>query len=119
MFPIERGTKQGDPLSSLLFDTVLQCSLKDDLKRWQEKQKGIRLSDKKENCFTNLRFVDDVLLFSTSLEKLEDMLCDFKLNTEAVGLGIHPDKTNIFSNQATGKKRGHERQHQKRSSTEK
>ena len=67
-FPIKRRTKQGDPLSSLLFNTVLQYSLEDDLKRWQEKRKGIRLSVKAEDCLTNLRFADDVLLFSTSLE---------------------------------------------------
>ena len=48
---------------------------------------------------TNLRFADDVLLFSTSLNKLRDMLCEFKISTEAVGLGIHPDKTKILSNQ--------------------
>ena len=42
LFSIKRGTKQGDPLSSLLFVTVLQFSLEDDLKRWQEKQNGIR-----------------------------------------------------------------------------
>ena len=33
------------------------------------------------------------------VEKLRDMLCDFKASTEAVGLGIHPDKTKILSNQ--------------------
>ena len=99
VFSIKRGTKQGDPLSSLLFNTVLQYSLEDDLKRWQEKRKGIRLSDKTEDCMTNLRFADDVLLFSTSLEKLREMLCEFKASTEAVGLGIHPDKTKILSNQ--------------------
>ena len=93
-FSIKRGTKQGDPLSSLLFNTVLQYSLEEDLKRWQEMRKGIRLSDKTEDCLTNLRFADDVLLFSTSLEKLREMLCEFKASTEAVGLGIHPDKTN-------------------------
>ena len=98
-FPIKRGTKQGDPLSSLLFKTVLQYSLESDLKRWQEKQKGIRLSDKTEDCLTNLRFADDVLLFSTSLEKLREILCELKTSTEAVGLGIHPDKTKILSNQ--------------------
>ena len=98
-FPIKRGTKQGDPLSSLLFNTVLQYSLEKDLKRWQEKQKGIRLSDKTEDCLTNLRFADDVLLFSTSLERLREMVCEFKASTEAVGLGIHPDKTKILSNQ--------------------
>ena len=41
VFSITTGTKQGDPVSSLLFN------LEDDLKRWQEKRKGIRLSDKK------------------------------------------------------------------------
>ena len=93
------GRSKGDPLSSLLFNTVLQFSLEGDLKRWQEKQKGIRLSDKKEDCPTNLRFADDVLLFSTSLEKLREMLCEFKTSIEAVGLGIHPDKTKILSNE--------------------
>ena len=70
VFPIKRGTKQGDPLSSLLFNTVLQYSLEKDLKQWQENRKGIRLSHRTEDCLTNLRFADDVLLFSTSLEKI-------------------------------------------------
>ena len=99
MFPIKKGTKQGDPLSSLLFITVLQYSLESNLTKWQENKKGIRLSDKTEDCLTNLRFADDVLLFSTSLKKLRDMLCAFKTSTEDVGLGIHPDKTKILSNQ--------------------
>ena len=54
---------------------------------------------KTEDCLTNLRFADDVLLFSTSLGKLREMLCDVKTSTEAVGLGIHPDKTKVLSNQ--------------------
>ena len=73
--------------------------MEDDLKKWQEIKKGIRLSDKTADCLTNLRFADDVLLFSTSLGKLRDILCEFKTSTEAVGLGIHPDKTKILTNQ--------------------
>ena len=46
-----------------------------------------------------MKFADDVLLFSTSLERLREMLCEFKASTEAVGLVIHPDKTKILSNQ--------------------
>ena len=99
VFSIKRGTKQGDPLSSLLFNTVLQYSLRENLDRWQERRKGIKLSDAAEDCLTNLRFADDVLHFSTSLNKLRDMLCEFKISIEAVGLGIHPDKTKILSNQ--------------------
>ena len=82
---------------------MLQYSLDEDLKRWQEKRKGIKLSDATEDCLTNLRFADDVLRFSTSLDKLREMLCEFKTSTEAVGLGIHPDKTKILSNQDTMK----------------
>ena len=64
-----------------------------------EAKGGIRLSDAIEDCLTNLRFADDVLLFSTSLDKLRELLCEFKISTQAVGLGIHPDKTKILSNQ--------------------
>ena len=99
IFLIKRGTKQVAPLSLFLFNTVLQFSLESDLKRWQEKQIGIRLSDQKEDCLMNLTFEDDVLLFFTSLEKLREMVSEFKTSTEAVGLGIHPDKTKILSNQ--------------------
>ena len=34
MFEIKKGTKQGDPPSSLLFNTVLQVALRDDFPRW-------------------------------------------------------------------------------------
>ena len=40
IFEIRKGTKQDDPLSSLLFNTVLQYSLKDDILRWQKKRNG-------------------------------------------------------------------------------
>ena len=46
MFEIRKRTKQGDPLSSLLFNAILQYSLKDDILRWQKKKgMGIYLSD--------------------------------------------------------------------------
>ena len=105
VFPIRRGTKQGDPVSSLLFNTVLQFDLENDLKNWKEKNQGILLSDRKEGCLTNLRFAEDVLLFSTSLNKLKDMLCDFKKSTEKVGLEILPNKTKILSKQNSRRQR--------------
>ena len=62
---------------------------------------GIYLSDHDHDCLTNLRFVDDVMLFATSKEQIRKMMCDFKKATEKVGLRIHPDKTKILSNQST------------------
>ena len=98
---IRKGTKQGDPLSSLLPNTVLQYSLKDEIQRCQEKKGiGIYLSDHDHDCLTNLRFAD-VMLFATSKEQIRKMLCEFKKVTQKVGLRIHPDKTKILSNQST------------------
>ena len=45
IFDIQKGSKQGDPMSSLLFNTVLQYSLKDEIQRWQKKKgMGINLT---------------------------------------------------------------------------
>ena len=102
IFDIRKRTKQGDPMSSLLFNTVLQYSLKDEIQRWQKKKgMGIYLSDHDRDCLTNLRFADDVMLFATSKEQLRKMMYEFKKATEKVGLRIHLDKTKILSNQST------------------
>ena len=99
IFEIRKGTKQGDPLSSLLFNTVLQYSLKDDIQRWQKRKgMGKNLSDNGHDCLTNLRFADDVLLLASFKEQLRKMLYEFKKSTEKVGLRIHPEKTKILSN---------------------
>ena len=97
----KKGTKQGDPLSSLLFNTVVQEALKDDLPRWQkQKGMGICLRDGDHDCLANLRFADDVLLFVSTKEQLQKMLCDFKHCTEKVG---HPGKTKILSGHSSVK----------------
>ena len=105
VFETKRRTKQGDLLSSLLFNTVLQVALKDDLARWQKRGMGICFGDSESDCLTNLRFADDVLLFFTSLEQLQRMMCDFKRSTEWVGLKIHLERTKILSNQNSNRRR--------------
>ena len=99
MLDIRKGSKQGDPMSSLLFNTVLQYSSKDEIQRWQKKKgMGICLSDQDRDCLTNLRFADDMMLFTTSKEKLRNRMFEFKKATEKVGLRIHLDKTKTLSN---------------------
>ena len=76
MFEIKKGTEQGDPLSSLLSNMVLQKALEDYIPRWQKnKGMGIYLSDNDHDCLTNMRFADDALLFASSKEQLQKMLC--------------------------------------------
>ena len=54
-FEIKKGTKQGDPLSSLLFNTVLQEALEEYILPWQKKKgMGIFLSDNDHDCLTNM-----------------------------------------------------------------
>ena len=55
----------------------------------KRKGMGIYLSDNDHDCLTNLRFADDVLLFASSKEQLQKMLCEFKRSTKKVGLRIH------------------------------
>ena len=85
LFEINKGTKQDDLLSSLLLNTVLQVAFKDHLPRWQKK-KGMDIysRDDDHRCLANLRFADDVLLFTSTKEQLQKMLCDFKRSTEKV-----------------------------------
>ena len=102
MFEIKKGTKQGDPLSSLLFNMVLQKALEDDIPRWRKKKgMGTYLSDNDHDCVTNMRFADDVLLFASTKEQQQKMLGEFKRSTEKVGLRIHPGKTKILSNSSS------------------
>ena len=67
MFEIKKGTKLGAPLSSLLFNTVLQKALEENIPRWQKNGgMGFCLSDNDHDCFTNMRFAADVLQFASS-----------------------------------------------------
>ena len=63
VFEIQGCTKQGDPPSSLLFNTVLQAALEDDLAPWRDKGMGISLGVLQSDCLSNLRFA------KTHLEK--------------------------------------------------
>ena len=73
-------------MSSPLFNTVLQYSLKDEIQRWQKKKgMGIYLSDQDRDCLTNLRFADDVMLFATSKRQIQAMMCEFKRSNEESG----------------------------------
>ena len=106
MFEIKRGTKQAEPLSSLLFNTVLQVALKNYLPRWQKKKgMGICLGDHELDCLTNLRFADDVLLFATSMEQLQKMMCEFQTKHRKGGTQGISRKTKILNNQSSSRRK--------------
>ena len=58
-FPITRGTKQGDPLSTLLFNAVLEDIFRDVQQKWMDKRHGIEFSLSDTDFLQNLRFADE------------------------------------------------------------
>ena len=98
-FDLRRGTKQGDPLSSLLFNALLQHILAPLVPNWQRKRRGVQLGHTDESTLTNLRFADDILLTSQTLHNLKTVLSDLITSTKPHGLELHPTKTDIMINQ--------------------
>lgn len=90
-FKLERGVKQGDPMSPKLFNAVLEEIFKS--LKWSSlglNIDGLRLS--------NLRFADDVVLMSESNTDLLQMVKELKLASAKSGLKINKEKTKILSN---------------------
>ena len=97
-FSIERGVKQGDPLSSLLFNALLGDIFQQLKIQWCRRSYGIQLGHTHATRLTNLRFADDVLLFARTLPQLTTMLTHLRDLAKTYGLELHPDKTYILSN---------------------
>lgn len=97
-FSLQRGVKQGDPLSSLLFNACLEHLFQQLKQQWALKSYGIQLGHTNSTRLTNLRFADDVLLLAPTLPQLTKQLCDLQQTATPYGLEIHPNKTKILSN---------------------
>ena len=96
-FNIEKGVKQGDPLSSLLFNSASEHIMRKLKSKWRRKGHGVTLKPREENL-TNLRFADDILLVTRSLESMTEMIADLSAEAKHIGLQLHPDKTKILHN---------------------
>ena len=97
-FKIARGTKQGDPLSTLLFNAVLEDAFRDVREKWIRRKCGIEMSEGAECRLSNLCFADDVLLLASNPRELTEMLKDIIDATAKRGLEIHEDKTKVLTN---------------------
>ena len=89
-FGFKRGVKQGDPLSPLFFNSVLEGIFAELKPSWESKGYGMNISGQ---TLTNLRFADDVLLIGTTLEAVRQMLQDLATTAEKYGLSLHYGKT--------------------------
>lgn len=88
---INRGVRQGDPLSPKLFIAVLE----NIFQNLDWKYSGIWIHGKH---LSHLRFADDIVVFAKSPLELEKMMQDLNRESKKVGLHMNAEKTNIMSN---------------------
>ena len=62
VFGIFRGTKQGDPISPILFNSFIKGTMQVVKQKWQCKRWGVQLSCLSGSEVTNLWFADHILV---------------------------------------------------------
>ncbi|KAG1686340.1 Alkaline phosphatase, tissue-nonspecific isozyme [Nymphon striatum] len=88
---LEKGVRQGDSISPKLFTACLENVFRG--LNWTSK--GIPINGDK---LTNLRFADDVFLFSESPQELQLMVEELRTASSKVGLEINLSKTKVMFN---------------------
>ena len=102
-FLLQRGVKQGDPMSGLLFLVVMEAvfrSLKSRWNRLNAKRSGQYYGvvvDLPEDPLTNLRFADDVLIVACCRADVAKMIADLQSESAKYGLKLHLGKTRILT----------------------
>lgn len=86
--PIEKGVRQGDPLSPKLFTACLEMVFRK--MNWRD---GVNIDGEKLN---HLRFADDVVLIAKNSRDLNEMLQELNAKGKEVGLKINAEKSKIM-----------------------
>ena len=91
MIPTGKGARQRDTISPKLFTAALQWIMKS--LEWDER--GIRVDGR---FLSNLRFADDIVLFSSSTTEADAMLKELNEAGKKFGLRINRKKTQFMKN---------------------
>ena len=85
-FAIQRGTKQGDPISPILSNATLETALRSLKQKWLAKKREVQVRWGQHIYLTNLRFADDLLLAGRSLKQAWSKLEELEAEAKKVGL---------------------------------
>ena len=93
-FPLLRGVRQGDPLSSSLFINVLRVVMAPLNDKWERKKYGTVVGAWGDEFgrLTHFLFADDTTLIAKSQKALRAMLKDIREAFERVGLKLNVSK---------------------------
>ncbi len=92
-FKVERGVRQGDPLSPNLFNAILE----EIFRKLEWEGRGLRINGEYLN---NLRFADDVVLIGRSREEIESFGTELAEKSRLAGLEVNWNKTRILTKEA-------------------
>lgn len=90
-FKIERGVRQGDPISPSLFTAVLE----EVFRNLNIDNLGLNIDGE---ILTNLRFADDIALFASSSDEMCEMIKQLAEGCKNIGLEINEQKTKVMTN---------------------
>ena len=98
-FQVQRGVRQGDPLSPLLFNLVMKEVLEEVQVVWKRRGYGTNIgSTLRGERLTHVTFADDMTLIARSLLSMKRMLLMLREALAARGLNLHPSKCKIQTN---------------------
>ena len=104
---MQRGVRQGDPLSTLLFNLVLNEVLEDVRATWDRRGYGTNVGKVGSDVrLTHVAFADDCTLVARSWLSLKRMILTFRDSLAARGMCLHPTKCKVQTNDDTWGKRG-------------
>ena len=92
-FLIERGVKQCDIISLLLFN----AGLEDAIRKWKLRIHGLGINIGEDELLTNIRYADDLMIYAMTLNDMDKMLEILVEELQKVGLQLNTAKCKILS----------------------
>ena len=87
---VQRGVRQGCPLSPMLFNLYSELIMIHALEKWED---GIEIGGK---LYNNLRYADDVALLAMTEGKLQELVNAVSKASERFGLSLNAKKTQVM-----------------------
>ena len=105
-FRVERGVRQGDPLSPLLFNLVLDRVLEEVAIVWRRRGYGTNIGQTGGTRLTHLAFADDMTIIARSWISSKRMIALLRAALRKRGLKLQAAKCKVQTNMGDWHLRG-------------